>query len=72
MARELEGHELTLNTGTTIPANTVVMTGTPAGVGVFQKPRQLLKHGDNIEVEISGLGTLKNQVRFEEGQDSIM
>lgn len=58
--------------GTTIPAYTVVMTGTPAGVGVFQKPRQLLKDGDQIEVEISGLGTLKNVVRFEEGQNSIL
>jgi 2-keto-4-pentenoate hydratase/2-oxohepta-3-ene-1,7-dioic acid hydratase in catechol pathway len=48
------------------------MTGTPAGVGIFQKPRQLLKDGDQIEVEISGLGTLKNVVKFEEGQDSIM
>ncbi|OQE46281.1 hypothetical protein PENCOP_c001G04146 [Penicillium coprophilum] len=57
---------------TTIPAYTVVMTGTPAGVGVFQKPRQLLKDGDQVEVEISGLGTLKNVVRFDEGQDSIM
>lgn len=58
--------------GTTIPAYTVVMTGTPAGVGIFQKPRQLLKDGDQVEVEISGLGTLKNVVRFEEGEDSIM
>lgn len=63
---------LTRTVGTTIPAYTVVMTGTPAGVGIFQKPRQLLKDGDKIEVEISGLGTLRNRVRFEEGQDSIM
>ncbi|OJJ07617.1 hypothetical protein ASPVEDRAFT_142159 [Aspergillus versicolor CBS 583.65] len=61
-----------MSQSTTIPAYTVVMTGTPAGVGVFQKPRQLLKDGDQVEVEISGLGTLKNVVRFEEGQDSIM
>ncbi|PIG69127.1 fumarylacetoacetate hydrolase [Aspergillus arachidicola] len=61
-----------MSQSTTIAAYTVVMTGTPAGVGVFQKPRQLLKDGDQVEVEISGLGTLKNVVRFEEGQDSIM
>jgi 2-keto-4-pentenoate hydratase/2-oxohepta-3-ene-1,7-dioic acid hydratase in catechol pathway len=48
------------------------MTGTPAGVGVFQKPRQLLQDGDEIEVEISGLGILRNKVRFEEGKDSMM
>jgi 2-keto-4-pentenoate hydratase/2-oxohepta-3-ene-1,7-dioic acid hydratase (catechol pathway) len=63
---------LTSNTGTTIPAYTVVMTGTPAGVGVFQRPRQFLNDGDQIEVEISGLGTLNNVIKFEEGQDSIM
>nr|XP_001389941.2 fumarylacetoacetate hydrolase [Aspergillus niger CBS 513.88] len=61
-----------MSQSTTIPAYTVVMTGTPAGAGVFQTPRQLLKDGDHIEVEISGLGTLKNVVRFEEGQDSIL
>ncbi|KAI2823366.1 hypothetical protein CBS63078_6731 [Aspergillus niger] len=49
-----------MSQSTTIPAYTVVMTGTPAGAGVFQTPRQLLKDGDHIEVEISGLGTLKN------------
>ncbi|KAJ5371012.1 uncharacterized protein N7496_007104 [Penicillium cataractarum] len=61
-----------MSQSTTIPAHTVVMTGTPAGVGIFQKPRQLLKDGDEIEVEISGLGTLRNEVIFEDGQDSIM
>jgi 2-keto-4-pentenoate hydratase/2-oxohepta-3-ene-1,7-dioic acid hydratase in catechol pathway len=49
-----------------------VLTGTPAGVGVSQKPCQLLKDGDEIEVEISGLGRLKNVVSFEEGQESFM
>ncbi|KAL2866512.1 fumarylacetoacetate hydrolase family protein [Aspergillus lucknowensis] len=61
-----------MSQSTTIPAYTVVMTGTPAGVGIFQKPRQTLKDGDKIEVEITGLGTLKNEVRFEGGQESIM
>ncbi|KAJ5629926.1 hypothetical protein N7528_003583 [Penicillium herquei] len=61
-----------MSQSTTIPAYTVVMTGTPAGVGVFQKPRQLLKNGDVMEVEVTGLGRLKNKVVFEEGQDSIL
>jgi 2-keto-4-pentenoate hydratase/2-oxohepta-3-ene-1,7-dioic acid hydratase in catechol pathway len=62
---------LTRIADTIIPAYTAVMTGTPAGVGISQKTRQLLKDGDKIQVEITELGTLKNQVRFEEGQ-SIM
>ncbi|KAJ6037211.1 hypothetical protein N7540_001490 [Penicillium herquei] len=61
-----------MSQSTTIPAYTVVMTGTPAGVGVFQKPRQLLKDGDVMEVEITSLGKLKNKVVFEDGQDSIL
>lgn len=57
--------------GTTIPAYTVVMTGTPAGVGAFQSPRQFLKDNDVVEVEVTGLGTLRNVIRFVEGQDSM-
>ena len=34
----------------------VIMTGTPAGVGAFEA-------GDTVEVEISGIGTLRNSVR---------
>ncbi len=39
-----------------------VMTGTPAGVGVFRKPPLFMKPGDVIEVSIEGLGTLRNPV----------
>ncbi|KAJ5279032.1 hypothetical protein N7478_004404 [Penicillium angulare] len=61
-----------MSQSTTIPAHTVVMTGTPAGVGAFRKPREFLNDGDMIEIEISGLGVLRNQIKFEDGQDSIM
>jgi 2-keto-4-pentenoate hydratase/2-oxohepta-3-ene-1,7-dioic acid hydratase in catechol pathway len=47
------------------------MTGTPAGVGAFHSPRQFLKDNDVVEVEVTGLGTLKNVIRFPEGQDSM-
>ena len=43
---------------------TVFMTGTPGGVGLFMKPPTFLKHGDQVEVEISGIGTLRNTVVF--------
>ncbi len=39
-----------------------VMTGTPAGVGVFRKPPVFMKPGDVIEMEIEGLGVLRNPV----------
>lgn len=41
------------------------MTGTPGGVGCFMDPPQALKHGDVVEVEISGIGTLRNTIVFE-------
>lgn len=54
------------STGTTIPAGTAVMTGTPAGVGAFQSPKSFLGDGDVVEVELSGVGILRNTIRFEE------
>jgi 2-keto-4-pentenoate hydratase/2-oxohepta-3-ene-1,7-dioic acid hydratase in catechol pathway len=41
------------------------MTGTPAGVGAFQSPKSFLGHGDEIEIELSGVGILRNTVHFE-------
>ncbi len=41
----------------------VLLTGTPAGVGVGRKPPVFMKPGDVIEVEISSLGVLRNTIR---------
>ena len=43
----------------------IIFTGTPPGVGVARNPQIFLKDGDQVEVEIDGLGTLKNPVRAE-------
>jgi 2-keto-4-pentenoate hydratase/2-oxohepta-3-ene-1,7-dioic acid hydratase in catechol pathway len=51
-------------TGTTIPAGTTVMTGTPAGVGAFQKPRRFLNNNDVVEVEVTKIGVLRNKIAF--------
>ena len=40
----------------------VIATGTPGGVGAGRKPALWMKPGDTIEVEISGLGILRNRV----------
>ena len=48
------------------------MTGTAAGVGAFQTPRQFLKDKDSVEVEITGLGVLNNRIVFKEGQDNML
>ena len=41
----------------------IISTGTPGGVGVFRDPQVFLKPGDMIEVEIEGIGTLRNPVQ---------
>jgi len=43
----------------------VIATGTPSGVGLFREPKLFMKDGDTVEVEITGLGTLRNPVRAE-------
>ena len=43
----------------------IIATGTPGGVGFKRVPPLFLKHGDVVEVEISGLGTLRNPVEDE-------
>jgi 2-keto-4-pentenoate hydratase/2-oxohepta-3-ene-1,7-dioic acid hydratase in catechol pathway len=40
----------------------VIATGTPGGVGAGRKPPLWLKDGDDVEVEISGIGVLHNRV----------
>lgn len=52
-----------LSRGTTLLAGTVVLTGTPAGVGAARKPPVFLQPGDVVEVEIERVGVLSNPVR---------
>ncbi|KAI8945222.1 fumarylacetoacetate hydrolase family protein [Xylaria longipes] len=54
-----------MSQGTTIPAFTAVMTGTPAGVGAFMKPKTFLSDGDVVEISITSVGELKNKIVFE-------
>ena len=46
----------------TLEAGDLILTGTPAGVGVFRDPPVLLQPGDEITIEIDGLGALTNPV----------
>jgi 2-keto-4-pentenoate hydratase/2-oxohepta-3-ene-1,7-dioic acid hydratase in catechol pathway len=43
----------------------LILTGTPAGVGVFRKPPVALQDGDEVEIEIEGIGSLRNPVERE-------
>jgi 2-keto-4-pentenoate hydratase/2-oxohepta-3-ene-1,7-dioic acid hydratase in catechol pathway len=46
----------------TLEPGDLIFTGTPPGVGMARKPPVFLKPGDSMEVEIEGLGVLKNPV----------
>jgi 2-keto-4-pentenoate hydratase/2-oxohepta-3-ene-1,7-dioic acid hydratase in catechol pathway len=54
-----------LSTGMTLLQGTVILTGTPAGVGAARTPPRFLRDGDVVEITIDQLGTLRNPVRHE-------
>jgi 2-keto-4-pentenoate hydratase/2-oxohepta-3-ene-1,7-dioic acid hydratase in catechol pathway len=51
-----------LSADKTLPAGTIILTGTPEGVGFARKPPVWLNPGDTIAIEIEGIGTLTNPV----------
>lgn len=60
-----------LSQGTTLEAGSMIMTGTPSGVGFARKPPVYLKDGDEVRCWIGGgMGTLVNRV-IEEKQEKI-
>jgi len=51
-----------LSGSTTLLPGTVILTGTPHGVGMAQKPPRWLKPGDSVTIEIEKIGALTNPV----------
>ena len=47
---------------TPLAAGDVISTGTPEGVGFLREPPLFLKSGDVVEIEVEGIGTLRNPV----------
>ena len=54
-----------LSGSTTLLPGTLILTGTPHGVGMAQKPPRWLKPGDSVSIEIEKIGTLTNPVTEE-------
>lgn len=50
----------------TLEPGDIISTGTPSGVGIYREPQRLLRPGDVMRVEVSGLGVLENSVAAEE------
>ncbi len=51
-----------LSSFTTLLPGDVIATGTPGGVGSKRNPPLWMKTGDSIEIEVSGVGVLKNLI----------
>ncbi len=51
-----------LSADTTLLPGTVIITGTPQGVGMARKPPLFMKSGDSVTIEIEGIGSLTNPV----------
>ncbi|MBT3375542.1 MAG: fumarylacetoacetate hydrolase family protein [Lentisphaerae bacterium] len=49
----------------TLAAGSIIMSGTPSGVGMGRSPQLWLKEGDTVTVEIEGIGSLTNPVAKE-------
>ncbi len=54
-----------LSGSTTLEPGTVILTGTPPGVGTAATPPRYLKMGDEVVIEITGIGMLHNTVEAE-------
>lgn len=55
-----------LSASTVLAAGTVILTGTPHGVGMARTPPVFLKAGDTVSIEVESIGTLTNPVIEEE------
>lgn len=54
-----------LSGSTTLLPGTVILTGTPQGVGMAARPPRWLKAGDIVTIEVEKIGALTNPVTLE-------
>ena len=62
----------TVSAAQTVRAGDVIATGTPAGVGFGFDPPKWLRSGDEIKIEVTGLGTLVNKVADPKGLNTTV
>jgi 2-keto-4-pentenoate hydratase/2-oxohepta-3-ene-1,7-dioic acid hydratase in catechol pathway len=51
-----------VSTWTTLEVGDVIVTGTPGGVGLRRDPQVWMEAGDVVEVELEGVGVLRNPI----------
>lgn len=54
----------TISAGITLYPGDLIATGTPAGVGIGFQPPKYLQPGDQVKIEIDGIGVLENPVEY--------
>jgi len=54
-----------LSQGVTLEPGDLIFTGTPEGVGMSRDPPVWLRHGDEVQIFIDKIGTIKNRVVYE-------
>jgi 2-keto-4-pentenoate hydratase/2-oxohepta-3-ene-1,7-dioic acid hydratase in catechol pathway len=54
-----------ISQGMTLEPGDLLVTGTPSGVGFARKPPVWMQHGDVCEIEIEGIGVLRNSIENE-------
>jgi 2-keto-4-pentenoate hydratase/2-oxohepta-3-ene-1,7-dioic acid hydratase in catechol pathway len=55
-----------LSKGTTLEKGSVILMGTPSGIGWHSKPRRVLRDGDTFSITYGGgIGTLVNTFQYE-------
>jgi 2-keto-4-pentenoate hydratase/2-oxohepta-3-ene-1,7-dioic acid hydratase in catechol pathway len=57
-----------LSASSVLRPGTVILTGTPHGVGFAHTPPVFLRAGDSVSIEIEGIGTLTNPVAEEQAE----
>ncbi|WP_256849183.1 fumarylacetoacetate hydrolase family protein, partial [Pantoea sp. Ft+CA_17] len=60
----------TISEAITLSPGDIIVTGTPAGIGWARSPQLFMKAGDVCEVEIDGLGILRNTIIDERTRDA--
>jgi 2-keto-4-pentenoate hydratase/2-oxohepta-3-ene-1,7-dioic acid hydratase in catechol pathway len=62
---DLETLIVTLSQAFPLEPGDIIVTGTAAGVGGARTPPVWMKHGDVVEIELEGIGVLRNRVEDE-------
>lgn len=62
MIRDIPRLIYEISKGMTLVPGDILATGTPKGVGIGFSPPRFLKYGDNIKLEIDGIGILENTI----------